>query len=374
LLLRRLGELLQQSRRVEAELVAHIGEVDARRLYAREATPSMFAYCTEVLHRSEAEAYLRISVARASREHPVLLEMLGDGRLHLSGIAKLAPHLTRENRGAVLGRATHGSKREIEELIAELAPRGDAPTLVRKLPPLRARSPVPETQPVTALEAPALQLRPDGVATAASLAPAADAPPIVSAPAIPALSAVAAPASIEALAPSRYKIQFTASGELLQKLERLKGLMRSSIPDGDLAAIIEEAVTEKLARLEASRFARTEVPRKALAATDTSPTSRYVPAAVRRAVYLRDGGRCRYIDAQGRRCNARDRLEFHHRYPFGHGGGHDPGNLSLLCRTHNAYLAEVDYGRKAFERSAPRTLATLGPACQVLPTDLAFIP
>jgi len=55
-LLRRLAELLRRSRRVEADLVAHIGEVDARRLYAREASPSMFAYCTEILHLSEAEA------------------------------------------------------------------------------------------------------------------------------------------------------------------------------------------------------------------------------------------------------------------------------------------------------------------------------
>src|SRR5262249_35024693 len=93
-LLRRLSELLRQSRRVEVEIVTHIGEVDARRLYAREAAPSMFAYCTEILHLSEAEAYLRITVARASRVHPVLLAMLAEGRLHLSAISKLAPHLT----------------------------------------------------------------------------------------------------------------------------------------------------------------------------------------------------------------------------------------------------------------------------------------
>ena len=121
-LLRRLAELLRQSRRAEADLVAHVGEVDARRLYAREASPSMFAYCTEVLHLSEAEAYLRIAVARASREHPVLLSMLADGRLHLTAIAKLAPHLTPGNRDALLKRATHKSKREIEELVAELCP------------------------------------------------------------------------------------------------------------------------------------------------------------------------------------------------------------------------------------------------------------
>ncbi len=70
-LLRRLSDVLKQSRRVESVLVAHIAEVDARRLYAHEAS-SMFKYCTDVLHLSEAEAYLRINVARASRNHPIL--------------------------------------------------------------------------------------------------------------------------------------------------------------------------------------------------------------------------------------------------------------------------------------------------------------
>jgi hypothetical protein len=117
-LLRRLAELLQRSRRVESELIAHIGEVDERRLYAREGSPSMFAYCTEILRLSEAEAYLRIAVARAARAHPKLHEMLADGRLHLSGVERLAPHLTVDNRDGVLSQAAHKTKRQIEELVA----------------------------------------------------------------------------------------------------------------------------------------------------------------------------------------------------------------------------------------------------------------
>ena len=113
---------------------------------------SMFAYATEILHLSEAEAYLRIAVARAARRFPVLLCMLGDGRLHLSGIAVLAPHLTDENCESVLARAVHKSKRQIEELAAELAPKPDVLSTIRKLP---APPPVP---------APAVQLRPDEVA------------------------------------------------------------------------------------------------------------------------------------------------------------------------------------------------------------------
>src|SRR5262245_59466641 len=135
-LLCRLRELVSHSRRVEADLVAHIGEVDARRLFARFAFSSMFAYCTEGLHLSEAEAYRRITVARASRQHPVLLERLRDGSLHLSGIALLVPILTAENCASVLKRATHRTKRQLEELVAELSPRPDAHSLIRKLPRL----------------------------------------------------------------------------------------------------------------------------------------------------------------------------------------------------------------------------------------------
>ncbi len=249
-LLRRLTELLQQSRRVEADLIAHIGEVDDRRLYAREACSSMFSYCIEVLHLSEPEAYLRITVARAARKHPALLAMLGDGRLHLSGIAILAPHLTDENQEQLLARATHKSKRQIEELAAELAPKPDVPAAIRKLPAPPA--------------SPALQLRPDGVEPTVprEVGPASTAPP-------PPASPRPAP-----LAPERYKVQFTASKELRDKLERLQALMNV-----DLAEVIEAAVTEKLERVEAKRYGETKNPRKTIEDTDTSPRSRYIPAA-----------------------------------------------------------------------------------------------
>ena len=164
-LLRRLSDLLGRSRRDEADLVAHIGEVDRRRLYAREASPSMFAYCTEVLHLSEAEAYLRIAAARASREHPLLLTMLADGRLHLTAIAKLAPHLTLENREDILKRAAHRSRREIEELVAELSPRPDAPAVMRKLPDRRAGTTSPALRIGPDAEVLSLGRRPEGGAS-----------------------------------------------------------------------------------------------------------------------------------------------------------------------------------------------------------------
>jgi 5-methylcytosine-specific restriction endonuclease McrA len=155
---------------------------------------------------------------------------------------------------------------------------------------------------------------------------------------------------VEPLAPARYRVQFTASAELRDKLERLQALMRSSVPDGDLAQIIDVAVTEKLERIEARRFAKTNKPRKSLAETDTTPKSRHIPAPMRRAVHERDGGRCTYRDRQGRRCTKRHDLEFHHRKPYGQGGDHGAETLCLMCKTHNTLMAERDYGKEVMAR------------------------
>jgi hypothetical protein len=151
-------------------------------------------------------------------------------------------------------------------------------------------------------------------------------------------------ALVEPLAPGRYQVRFTASTELREKLERLQALMRSSVPDGDLARIIDIAVSEKLQRVEAKRFGRTTAPRSQPVDVETTPSSRHIPAAVRRLVHARDGGRCAYRDRSGLRCARRHDLEFHHRRPFAHGGDHGPANLALMCRAHNTLLAEQDYG------------------------------
>jgi 5-methylcytosine-specific restriction endonuclease McrA len=338
-LLRQLSRLVKQSRGVEAEIVAHIGEVELRRLYAPAACSSMFEYCRRVLCLRENEAYLRITVARAARENPVLLEMLHDGRLHLSGIARLAPHLTRQNEDAVLKRASLMSHREIRELVAELEPRPDVAATVRRLPEHRA----PATGSAVQLGAP--RVEPDAVnreRDGANREPdAATREPRVAAP---------ARAVLEPPAPTRYQVRFTASTELREKLERLQSLLRSAVPDGDLARIIDIAVTEKLQRVESKRFGRTTAPRTALAEADVTPSSRHVPAAVRRLVHERDGGRCAYRDEHGRRCARRHDLEFHHKHPFARGGDHSPTNLTLMCRVHNTLEAEQDYGEVVMAR------------------------
>jgi len=119
-LLCQLSTLVARARRITAEVLAHIAEVDERRLYAPAGYPSMFAYCVDELHLSEDAAGRRIHAARAARRFPALLDALEDGRLHLTALCVLAAHLTEDNVERLVAAATHKSRAEIEEwLVAQ---------------------------------------------------------------------------------------------------------------------------------------------------------------------------------------------------------------------------------------------------------------
>ena len=68
---------------------------------------------------------------------------------------------------------------------------------------------------------------------------------------------------------------------------------------------------------------------------------RAIPAAVKREVWQRDGGRCRYVHpGTGRRCASRYLLQIDHVVSYAMGGGAEPENLRLLCAAHHRYRHE----------------------------------
>ena len=86
ILLQRLHQLCARERQVTAQLLWHLAEVDRRGLYRDRGYSSLFNYCMKALHMSEAEAGLRIRMARTARTYPVIYQHLEQGELHLSAI------------------------------------------------------------------------------------------------------------------------------------------------------------------------------------------------------------------------------------------------------------------------------------------------
>jgi hypothetical protein len=336
-------------RSATTRLIELLAEVDARRLYLGEGCSSLFTYCTDVLHLSEHAAYGRIEAARLVRRLPDVLGALRSGDATLTTICLIGPHLTLSTCNELLAAVRHKSKREVERLVASLAPKPDVPASVRKVP-LRAAT--PQCTPLRDATHKAAPPSTDDAmgAPQATLLLAAERN---EGPAQEVLSAIrptrAQPAVVAPLAPERYRIQFTASREVHHKLRRAQDLLRHAIPDGDVATIIDRALTLLVEELERRKLAAAARPR---AAQSLTSGSRYIPAAVKRLVWARDAGQCTFIGTQGR-CTERGFLEFHHLVPFAAGGETSAGNLALRCRAHNQWEAEQFFG-PLFAREACR--------------------
>jgi 5-methylcytosine-specific restriction endonuclease McrA len=226
--------------------------------------------------------------------------------------------LTADTLG-LLHDARFKSKQQVLEMIARHAPKPDVPDSIRRSPRPSARAPHVQ----------------------GTLRPGALSPPnLVPAPA-------RTPSVVIPLSPERHKISFTASQRVRDMLEQAQDLRRHRYPAGDLEPLFERALELLLADEQRRRFAQTAKPRTPSNASNATGAkhSRYIPNAVRRQVWARDGGRCCFEGPDNTRCGARGPLEFHHVVPFARGGAMTADNIVLLCRSHNALFAERDYGR-----------------------------
>lgn len=351
-LLDQLADLARQEKQCTAAVVAHLAEVDARGAYLPWAS-SLFVYATTHLHMAEGSSYKRITAARLVRRFPCILEALRQNEVHLSALSLLSPHLTEANCTELLTAAKHQTSRAVEKWIAEHFPKADAPPLIRKLP---NNSPRGESPPV-GLPLPAAV---PSATPALSIIPAAQTP----GPTKPR-------ARVEPLAADRYKVAFTATKPLHDKLRTAQQLLSHRIPNGDIAAVLDVALDHLIDELMHRRFATPRRSTKAAPHTNApkSVTSdgprltpgRYIPAPVRRQVLERDGLQCTHVDPLGTRCTETRFLELHHLDPFGKGGSHDFDNLTVRCRSHNLYAAQCDYGTARMSRYGIKGESVPGP-------------
>ena len=105
-LLDSLKTLCGQGRVVLARLLAHLVEVEERRLHLEAACPSMFQFCVQRLGMSEDEACRRIHAARLVRRFPDLLVRIERGDLTLSTMALLRDALTEASYEELVGAAS----------------------------------------------------------------------------------------------------------------------------------------------------------------------------------------------------------------------------------------------------------------------------
>jgi 5-methylcytosine-specific restriction endonuclease McrA len=245
----------------------------------------------------------------------------------------LRPVLTRENLDEMVARAANKSDEETRHLVATLQPRPAPKEGIRRLPG-------PETRLAGQAPQPAGDAR-------------GDAPPVEPGPL--ALTPPVRPQSrpsIDPVSADQWSVRFTADAALREDLETLKCLLSHRIPDGNLTAVLREAVRCAIQK-HGKRRGAVKPERKRKPAAPRRPRAgkrEPIAAEVKRAVFERDGGRCTYVSPDGRRCDSRWQLELDHVEAAALGGRPTIGNLRLRCKVHNRLHAEETLGREHMAR------------------------
>ena len=324
-LLRDLTALVAQDRSTTATLLAHIAEVDARRLYAPAGYSSMFAYCVEELRLSEDATAKRIHAARAARRFPDLFVALADGRLHLAALCLIAPHLTADNLNQLIQATTHRKKSEIEIWLATRSTAPEKRAVIRVVPPSAPQVSSQHSPRHVGTETLSLEM------TASQEEQLEHAPGHV----------VAAPVPAE----ERYLVQVTVSKGTHDKLRHAQALLSHAVSRGDVAQVLDRALDALIAQLERRKVGAARCSKKVVTETARRPRRpRYIPAAIRRAVWERDQGQCTFVGANGKRCVSRRFLEFDHVEPVARGGKTSVAGMRLRCHAHNQCEAERTFG------------------------------
>jgi len=337
-LVRSLKALVRDERERLVLVLKHLNEFDRRRLAIGAGFPSLFEYCVTELRYAQSEAARRIQAARAAKKYPILYRALERGLLSLTTLSLLAPHLRWDNHRRLIRAAAGRSTREVEALVAALSPGAEPVERIRFVA-------VAAQTPAQGRDEPTL----GGLFDPARLAPAPEPERLPDSPPAPNDDQPAAPLEPPPPEPARrVHFSFTADEALLRDVERARELLWHKSPAGKLERVFAEALKALLKSIDPDR----RVPRAnngENAGRGPGTRRRAVARAVQSAVWRRDGGRCAFLSADGRRCGSRAGLEFDHILPWARGGASDEDNLRLLCRAHNALAARRAFGDAAID-------------------------
>ena len=346
-LLRELDELIAKDQSLEADLLLHLGEVEARELHLELGFPSMFSYCTaSVLHFSEATAYHRIQAARAARVYPAVLDRVRRGEIHLTGVKLLAPHLTpREPRRAARPGPAQEQARDRGTARRSSAEAGRA--VVRAEARRSAHHAGGAFRRRDLLNASSRDRAP-GVAEPTRNPDPSRSPCCISRP-------QHCPRSPWARTASRSSSPRAAPFARSSARPRLCCAIR--FPDGDLAEIFDRALTLLVQDAKRKKFAQTDpdLPRVAGSEEKTADGQPRVPPHPGRDQAR--GRRPRSKRALCVRLSSRatlqlrvDHLEFHHKEAWAKLKRHSTEGIELRCRAHNQYAAVQDFGADHMSR------------------------
>jgi 5-methylcytosine-specific restriction endonuclease McrA len=387
-LIQRIDSLTTKERRITLEILDHLIEMERRTLHVELGYRSMFDYCTRRLRYSASAANRRIRTARCMRDFRSVRRSLKSGALNLTTVSMIASVVTRENEDEIVAAVSGKTEREVDAVLAHYRPARPIRESIRAVGVPVGRednghNPLPilsvcDDHSVLSLCGQHSVSHVRSSATGAtkrsidrgrsSAGGGADTSKDNSSgkwqvsdrrtggkksTASVNRSAAAGATQNTTAAGVRFKLTLGLSEDMMKKIERVKVLLSGKYGGGltletMLSELLDSYIDKHAPEAKAKRRHRRIQTQKAATSPD-AVGKRAIPAAMRHAVFARDGGQCAYVGPDGIRCGSRWDVEMDHIMPFGKGGDHSVSNLRPLCRAHNALESRKTYGARRRE-------------------------
>ena len=298
-------------KRSEIEMLDALIDVESRQVYYQMEIKDLFQYCTEMLGLSRHASYNFITVMNKSKEVPALLEAIRDGSTTVSKARKICSVITEKNSKEWIGLTRECSSRIVERAVAMANPRAAVHESMKYVSAdvIELKFAVSEEWSELLNEVKDLmsQKKQRAVSTEETLFLLMSEfkrkhDPVLKAKRVQARNA------------GRKMEAVRAETEPIDPVSDPARDSRHFARDAETADTAHQAAVQK----ESSAL-----------------NNRYIPAAFRHKLALRDLGKCSFVDRHGKRCNSGRWVQKHHVHHFAEGGSHDVENLETLCWAHH---------------------------------------
>lgn len=307
-------------KRSEIALLEAIIEVESRQVYFQLEITSLFQYCVEILNLSRHAAYDFITVMRKSVEVPAMLEAIRVGKTTVSKARKVCSVIKVSNAKEWLELAEHCSTRIVEKAVAMANPRAAV------------------VESAKYVSADTLELK--FAVSEEWIELLDDVKDLMSQKSMRAVSTEEALFTLMSEYKRKRDPVLRAKRVNDRNAKRAVGQTIQPVEDSQPAESKVTPLTEQMQVGEPSPLSEVQSKTRNEVESNSSANQlrRYIPAATRNKLALRDEGKCSFTDRHGKRCGSKRWVQIHHVEHFAAGGSHSIDNLQTLCWAHHAIM------------------------------------